>query len=1575
MESQSAGLAEPDRTIRPKVMITPLCEKLQQHIRDASGDNPVKRVFSDIWKQLRPDYDHMVKDLIQYLEDGLSQRGIDAFIEGRAKTIDSVARSIERREAYRMREKNQDEYRNIDEILGDLHDLAGVRIVLDYRDDTDTVNKLISSTFQHVSKPNIFSRSRKIGRNWNTWFGAYESWNHHVRLNPAAALNNLQQYNSITFEVQLTTLSESLYNKLAHPLIYKQPSGTLSRDQEMMVDVAHGSAMIYAMCTLCLREKKSERSDEVSGEDALRDAARKVVGNDGSDEDNELLANIAPGGRGSLAGQTMPGRALLAAASPMLTDSSTDDLQLLILNAVRTALDETKKTPPMCFPTVEQARFDTEEAQRNRCQTGTRVEVLSRIRSWARKPTETLLWLQAPAGSGKSTIARTLRDVFLADSPEKLVAGYFFKRGDAQRNLTNLVFSTIASQLMETIPQFCNFLHKSLGNLAAVGNENIIQTKSLDEQFKILISTPLSQLNAVDDDESTRIIVIDALDECTDLVGIDKVLELLSTDTTSQLRLRVIVTSRPTARILDSFQSMQETGISYATVKLHDEFKRETEDDIRTFLTKSFGLIKTRRRIHHDPWPEVEVLNQAIAHATPLFIYATTLIRFIDPPGSRVLNPTKQLESWFRGCHQNKSHLSDITKMYRLIMEGLLYGDDLNNPDQLPSEYLSELQQILGSLVVLAEPLSVRALTALLDMDRYSVSTWLSNLQAVIHVPSNELSSVEIIHKSFSDFLVDDAGSKPDYRVNKSEAHLILAKRCMRRMSIDLHKNICKLNDPGIHRMNISRATITEFIPVELEYASSHWVHHYIRGGMHSKRQGEIEVCEFLKKNLLFWFEVLSILGKLPDAGAGIGQLLRSAVDHQLVDFLKECQKFLLEFGQCFEQFPLQIYGTGLIFSPLKSMLRQLFWDSRLPYFRRARGTSETWNSDVTMRIESEIIFPLAATISPDGRTMAVGGMNFISTWDIGTGIRQESCQEPECIIGLSFLDDNKRLASVSNVGDVLVWDLTTGIATKQCQLSDHYHKYEGAFLLPAHSLVVTWAREYEVSPGETMYKADLWNLQSGEHRRTPRKFIWKAAFFDDLMKAQATLSPHGDMIAAAAADGIRLWSTESGDDIGQLAVASPFGTGVAFAPNNHVIAATTMHGFVHFWDLASHTCYCRLNLDISPIALEFFPTSDRLALTDRHGSVLFVDLGEPTAQSTTIGHEFPIPKIESMDKHVVVCNLFDPAQVSSGAHYGCIEYPGFIRKMALSPDQKTLATTSNSHNLLLWDIESGRLLHSLQSLELMHSSQSLELVPSFCRIAFSNDGINLAMSNMEAIQVWELATGRCQWSQVDSVRSLLETALAFSPNGKMLAAGNVDKIQLWATGTGLLILEIPSVGAISRWETKPSWQAIEFAFLSNVTMLVSFPRPMTRKHGERYWKYEAEYDVQIVELRTGAIHFQTELDFRIHDLQRFANGKIVAIKGNDTGELRFYDAETNTVVSGSDLEPDSAFEMRLENCGIYMVGRWALRGIGKAVVALDGHKSRVPRVSTSAGNRLVSASRDGEFMVIDIDDSLINDI
>ncbi|KAK7402748.1 hypothetical protein QQX98_011505 [Neonectria punicea] len=572
----------------------------------------------------------MVAQLIKYCERQLHERHILAKVEGRAKSLDSIEKSIQRREEHRIH-NHHGPYESLYEIFHDIHDLAGVRIVVDYPSDIDTVNEFITDTFEQKKQLNIISSNREVGNSWKAWFGAYKSCNHHVAIKPEAE-DMLQSFCNITFEVQLTSLPESLYNRLAHPLLYKKSSGTITRQDEMVIDMSHGLALCYSICLLCMQDKLEGPSRAESCQPELREAMRKVDQEPGvqqSDKDLDALVEMTP------------------------------DIDV--------ASNIHNKQP---------------------------------YRSWANDTAaEGIFWLYAPAGTGKPTLARSLVDDFRAAN--NLAAAYFFRRGDVMRNDTARIFPTIASQLMETIPHFQRFLRESLKT-----SNGTLEAKSLEDQFKILIQAPLSKLLPFKPESCIYVIVIDALDECNKPENIARLLKLFSSlDNQNVLRLCVLFTSRFAPPIVDAFGGIQEAGTQCRTLALHDEFCEETKAEIELVLTDSPAEIKKKRRIRMEPWPRPEDLTYVVNQATapsPLFIYASTLLRFVDDKRER-RSPTKRFQTWLTPCREN---MSPLNQMYISILQDLVDGDGENYDPLNPEERL-ELSNILGSLILLAEPLSL----------------------------------------------------------------------------------------------------------------------------------------------------------------------------------------------------------------------------------------------------------------------------------------------------------------------------------------------------------------------------------------------------------------------------------------------------------------------------------------------------------------------------------------------------------------------------------------------------------------------------------------------------------------------------------------------------------------------------------------------------------------------------------------------------------------------------------------------------------------------------------------------------
>lgn len=118
------------------------------------------------------------------------------------------------------------------------------------------------------------------------------------------------------------------------------------------------------------------------------------------------------------------------------------------------------------------------------CLPNTRVQLLEDIMSWAKnRDDHRVYWLNGMAGTGKSTISRTIASQ--SDARGILGAGFFFRRGESDRSDSSLFFSTIAVQLATSRPSPQPHV------IAAIHDTDNISSKGIPEQFRNLILRPL----------------------------------------------------------------------------------------------------------------------------------------------------------------------------------------------------------------------------------------------------------------------------------------------------------------------------------------------------------------------------------------------------------------------------------------------------------------------------------------------------------------------------------------------------------------------------------------------------------------------------------------------------------------------------------------------------------------------------------------------------------------------------------------------------------------------------------------------------------------------------------------------------------------------------------------------------------------------------------------------------------------------------------------------------------------------------------------------------------------------------
>jgi len=344
-----------------------------------------------------------------------------------------------------------------------------------------------------------------------------------------------------------------------------------------------------------------------------------------------------------------------------------------------------------------------------------------------------IFWLNGLAGTGKSTIAQTFAQTVFADG--KFGASFFCSRDFEDRSNLQAIFPTLAFQLAHQDPCF----QKEL--LQVLKKHPDIRQQSLCVQMEELIVGPLRTTNI------PTLIIIDALDECKDKEPASAILSILSRYVNGIPSVKFFITGRPETQIRTGFRLKPLLPIT-EVLKLHEVKPEVVNDDIKLFFqTQLTELAKERSDCSFmEDWPIPSEIDILCRKAAGFFIYASTVIKFIK---SRNHMPTEQLNQ-ITSLPQSTSHegRSGIDILYTQVLKQAVDDVDMDN-DELHSNF----RTVLGAVLLVVNPLSVKALSELLRVS--GTPTALRSLHSLLLVPTSKDAPVHIFHKSFPDFLMD----------------------------------------------------------------------------------------------------------------------------------------------------------------------------------------------------------------------------------------------------------------------------------------------------------------------------------------------------------------------------------------------------------------------------------------------------------------------------------------------------------------------------------------------------------------------------------------------------------------------------------------------------------------------------------------------------------------------------------------------------------------------------------------------------------------------------------------------------
>ncbi|KAF5593171.1 heterokaryon incompatibility protein het-E-1 [Fusarium pseudocircinatum] len=1084
------------------------------------------------------------------------------------------------------------------------------------------------------------------------------------------------------------------------------------------------------------------------------------------------------------------------------------------------------------LPYIGDAVWDSHAEEHNAtCLENTRRNIIREIKEWAQDKTDqskTVFWLNGMAGTGKSTISRTIARSL--SEAGRLGASFFFKRGELNRENISKLVPTIARQLATNRPALESYIRN------AVLHDPNIASKAVKVQFERLILEPLSQSSSETQDKKPIIIVVDALDECESDADIYLIINLFSrTRDVKQPRTRIFVTSRPDLPVRLGFNDVQGT---YQDLVLHEIPAQVIEHDISTFLTHEADLIKRRwdssttegRKLPAD-WPGNACIQLLAERAAPLFIFAATVCRFIAD--RRHGSPDEQLQRFLKSSADDTSSRMELT--YGPVL-GQLFGSHCSKRNR--ETIIHEVKRIVGTIINLAIPLSSSALSKLIRIDQKTIDVRLDFLHSVLSIPSSSYEPIRMFHSSFRDYLMDPEVEGNPFQIDKKKSSRDLVEDCFRAMD-SLKTDVCHLKIPGMPRSTLRPEVIDQCLPPEVQYACVYWIDHQKAAGIAPGDAAAI--LSFLEKHLLHWFEAMILLGKVYSITGLIRSLKyvlerKSAVDVKLIDFLDDAIKIVDKDTNVINLAPLQIYHSVLVFAPTSSIVRKTFVAEMPAYMRGVVGRRADWDPRLRSFENSKLREwhggdRHSTVFSPDSEVLySISSGEYARAWRCDTGECIEELETgkgslmalspngkylavttPECKISLSsnttahvleptldialgdlaFSRDSALLWACSIKGQVKAWDVATGDCVRDLKCPwvmeadpESLEDYERQFKFSLDHFTALLVSDYA--------NAHVWFLERGDEEKSFDIALSSGAF-----TMPSGFSPDGTVLAAPSEQDsvMKIWDLQLGKCVWELKLEEKNGRYImdfVFSPDSRLLAIAYGNNSILVWDLRSGKCSARLNIRrrFSIPSFSFSPDMDFLLLINKEVDCSNIEVWDLNSEAcvTMMGcHEHDIHHILfSPDGQTFASVRHDGGKVQLWDWQSLLKEPpedsNETTSLILSHDASTVVASYEKNELRAWDAATGEMLYEIRTKPRGSSITSYK---------FSPDSAFIVTDRWDEVAVWDARDGHCVWQfgqhyertrvkfSPDSHRIAI-FSMAIAEDSSTLALGLPSEIQIW---------------------------------------------------------------------------------------------------------------------------------------------------------------------------------------------------
>ncbi|KAB5593587.1 hypothetical protein CTheo_2976 [Ceratobasidium theobromae] len=1042
------------------------------------------------------------------------------------------------------------------------------------------------------------------------------------------------------------------------------------------------------------------------------------------------------------------------------------------------------------------ANYDSKlssEISRRTCTEGTRTAIMSEMDDWSLDPNAPDLYLMSGmAGTGKTTIACSFSSRL--EERKQLAASFFCTRTSPECRDASRIVPTIAYQLARYSTPFQSALCEVLGEDPDIGSKNIAK------QFERLLKEPLMKVKYAIPEN--LVVVIDALDECDDRRSARLVLDLIFRFAPG-LPLKFFTTSRPEPEIYSKMIAQSPT--SRTILHLHEIETSLVQADIELYLKEELDPIS----------PSEDAIIQLATRSGNLFIYAATLVRYIQPyEGS--IDPQQRLQTALAITSESTSKYAEIDGLYTTVLKAALQRKGVESAEA------ADVQAVLWTVLCVQEPINVDTLSTLAGVNdtRRTVSV-LQPLRSVVHL-SETTGLVSTLHASFPDFMFTKERSDTLF-CDPIGQNQLLAGRCFLEMKNQLRFNICDLESSFTPDAEVAdlEGRIAKAISPTLSYGCRYWADHLEDSTNSSNLSGDLE--EFLSTRLLFWMEVLNLTH---ENSLGLGMLIKAkkwleklTLSSNLIRFTADAQGFLMSYvANPVSRFTPHIYISSLLLCPRSSSVYK-HYQPRTHGLISLKGTGmdrietaslATWNIGSTA---------LSVTYSPDGSRVAFGrrdGVVGIRNAYDGSPIVEPFKAHNHAIWAVAFSADGTRFISASDDRTIKVWSAQDGALIGE-PFQGHTGEIKTAVFSPDGRLIASgsvdktvrvWnanssilaagpfrghtkpVRSVAFSPdstrivsGSSDHTIRVWNIQDGtlafEPLRGHTGMLYSVSF-----------SPNGTQIVSGSADRtIRVWNAQNGTlTIGPLKGHVNVINSVTFSPDGSRFVSSSRDKTIRVWSskdgsLVAGPLEGHMGVVWSTI---FSPDGMRVVSGGDDGTIRVWNAGAGVVVSNQPkGHTGAVCSVAFAPNNTYIASgSTDSIYVWDSRSGSCLAGPfkghtKTVWSIAVSPDSTRFVSGSDDNTICIWDISKGTLLAG----PFKDHSNPVNSV------AFSPDGAYIASgSGDRTICIRNSSDGSLIAPPFKGHASTIRS-IAFSPSSTLIASGSYDRtVRVWNTRNGKIV-------------------------------------------------------------------------------------------------------------------------------------------------------------------------------------------